>query len=149
MAAGQQWSAITGRPDAHRIDTRLAIPLGDERHCVEDQPAMRVGDVERQATISKPVRGAVHPVALDRCRDHSWRFARGRIADQPHWLPHCRSLTPTQRRHLARDAAERCVAKTGIGPRVRTAVRTSRWDVLPLPLEALTRPVKRTLLFYH
>src|SRR5204863_588927 len=85
MAAGEQ-RALGRRADAHPVEAGIAVPFGDERDRVEDQPAMRVGDVERQATVGKAVRRAVHPVALDRRRNNPRRLARSRITTQPHPL---------------------------------------------------------------
>src|SRR6185437_3761347 len=93
--AGEQRAAARWT-DADPPDPDVAVPFGDERDRIErdrieNEPAMRVGDVERQATIGKVVRRAVHPVALDRRRDNARRLARSRITNQPH--PPSRSST--------------------------------------------------------
>src|SRR5206468_3621127 len=90
MAAGEQ-RALGRRADADAVEAGIAVPLGDERDRIENEPAMRVGDIERQAPIGKAVRRAVHPIALDRRRDNARRLARSRITNQPH--PPSRSST--------------------------------------------------------
>jgi len=91
MAAGEQ-RALGHRADADPLEAGIAAPFGNERDRVKDEPAMRVGDVERQTAVGKAVRRAVHPVALDGRRNNARRLARSRITNQPH-PPSCSSIS--------------------------------------------------------
>jgi len=62
----------------------LAVPAGIEAARVQQLPAMRIGDVERQAAVGKGFRGGVHPVALHRRRPDQRLPARVQEAGQVH-----------------------------------------------------------------
>ena len=64
--ANRRGQRVIARLDAHAVERGSAIPDRVESGDAENFPAVRVGDVERQAAVGEAPLARIHPVALER-----------------------------------------------------------------------------------